>query len=118
MKEWRLRIDVGELSRNHATYTITPAERGLLGEFFAFLGTLDHPENHPDVCRIAQTDGRWFRVKVDDLRLVFEAIWVERILIWRMALRRADDTYDQVQGRREALYPQVKLHRITPLILD
>ena len=55
----------------------------------------------PDVCRIAQTDYEWMRLKLPDLhpstRVVFSIEDHGRVLLVRLILRRTAGTYDVVE---------------------
>lgn len=111
---WRRRYDVAEIERNCREYLISAHERQSLTLLFNGLATLEKPGEDSQVQRITQTQGRWFRLKVNDLRLIFELVAHDRVLILRMILRRDDETYNLVQAYREILYPEFKAGRRRP----
>ena len=105
---WVIRWDVGELERNFARFGVTPEEAQEMREWVHFVAEQAAPDKLADMQRIAQTNGSWYRFKVGDFRIVLEFAWKQKILIWRMLLRRNRETYDDVEHRRAEVYPQAR----------
>lgn len=117
---WRVRVKDGELERNRETFSITDDEYTLASGLVT--GLLIHVVNHDaleDVKRIRQTSSAWRRLRVNDLRIIFEPKHEknrftgkkEPVLIWHALLRKnmqdedPDWIYDYAQYRQYAEYP-------------
>lgn len=107
---WSFYYDVEELHRNKETFKVSKEQMEFAEAFLRMLADIPNPHQHPDVEKVVQCKGTWFRVKVDHLRIIFELDFTHKRLTWRMILKRRPDTYETVANRFRSIYPPAQKH--------